>query len=183
MYAYHVTNIIAKIECKPINLDSVLKVRRRLKYDARKFPAVFCKLTSGSCNIFPKSGKVVFLGYKSFNLMNAGANEFLDVFGDIVELVDTVKICSIAATIADQSTAMHLDLRKVYEKAKDRTDIFRNVVYEPELHNALQVFFERPASLVLMLHGSGKGIIAGAKSEADLQFVTDMMNTLELFQT
>lgn len=182
MYAYRVTNIIAKIECEPINLDSLLRLGRHYKYNAKKFPAVFCKLTSGSCNIFPKSGKVVFLGYKSLNHLNAGANEFLGVFGDLVKLINFVKVCSITATIGHQDAAVSLDLHRVYEEARKKNDVFRSVVYEPELHNALQLFFIQPASLVLMLHGSGKGIIAGAKSETDLQIVERLMNTLALFQ-
>lgn len=179
MFRSKITNIVAKVVCNPVNPESILAITPQASYNPKRFPAIFLKQTSGSCNIFPKSGTVVFLGYKSLELLNAGVNEFLGTFHDVITLVSLTDVCSVTATVFPAANVT-LDLDDLCAKLQQEKDLFRTVVYEPDLHNTLQIHFAEPQSLVIMLHRTGKGIVAGAKNETEIQRVESMLNRLAM---
>lgn len=88
---------------------------------------------------------------------------------------DQLNVCTISATVVPE-TAGQLDLNVVAAELR-KNPAFANVFYEPDLHNALQV--KASGSMSLILHGSAKGFIAGAKNEDDLfAFLLDLQMAL-----
>lgn len=162
---YKVTNIVAKLKTSPVDLDDLfifLTVEQKACKLTSSFPAVFVKLNNGTCTFF-RTGTVTLNGCKSEAEVERLYSEIkgLGYPGTFSEPVIVNVVCQF-------SLNTNVSLEKLYRSL--------DCIYEPELSNSLHI--RLADSIIIMLHGTGNGIVTGLKCMKSLKSAMEFLRAI-----
>jgi TATA-box binding protein (TBP) (component of TFIID and TFIIIB) len=158
-----VTNMAAKMKFAKIPLQ-MLSQMPGVRYDPRKFPCAFVKLTHGAANVF-STGTVTFIGYKSYNMIVEALLELKAKMGKFLRTNDqtSIPIVTNIAVSFSLDFQQKRDLSKIYTALREQSSCcFKSCSYHPDMSN--NIVIEYHTSMRILLHSTGRGIATGSTS-------------------
>jgi len=149
-------------------LESILRVAPEAKYEPEKFPGLVYRLRKPrTTTLLFTSGKMVCTGAKS----EASANTA------ITRVVDELKAHRIVvmgkATVRIENIVASADLGGTIA-LEDVAARLARTMYEPEQFPGLVYRMDEP-NVVILIFASGKLVIAGAKTEAEVKLAAEKL--------
>lgn len=161
---YSITNIVAKTKTQEAALN---EVTRRLEASGvsfkrtPSFPAVFLKLSEGTCTIF-STGTVTLNGCKSLEEIGVLKERFEAIFDVGLSTPEVVNI------VLKLTLGGNVDLQKLGSQPF--------AFYEPELSNSVNL--RLPNHVNALVHGTGSGIVTGIRSMETIDTIIEMIRSL-----
>lgn len=169
MWNVNVQNMVASCQlANSLDLNKILEKLPNTKYDPHTFPGLIYRIKDPKTSVLLfRSGKAVFTGATTMDMLNTSVDRVMSDLREIdanvldepiVELQNMVCSAEMGADVNLNVTAMALGLEKVE--------------YEPEQFPGL-VYRMNDPKVVILLFGSGKIVIAGAKKFEDAERAAD----------
>lgn len=167
----HIENVVASVTLNQrIDLEKVLRSFPNVEYDPKQFPGLVYRLKKPkTATLIFNSGKMVCTGSKS-------EKEAVEAIHKIVEHLKKADIeiigepiIQVQNIVASASLGGELNLEEAAVNLQD-------VMYEPEQFPGLIYRMKNP-KVVILLFGSGRIVITGAKSEEEVY--TGVNNVLQ----
>ncbi|MCD6503665.1 MAG: TATA-box-binding protein [Thermoplasmata archaeon] len=169
MVKYEIQNVVASaIVATELDLDKVAESLENVEYEPEQFPGLVLRFENiGTVALLFRSGKVVCTGGKSEEDIMKTVEELRKILKDLgFKLLEPPKV-EIQNIVASVDLEGELDLSEVAIKFGPE-----NVEYDPEQFPGLVYRMDDP-KVAILVFGSGKLVIAGAKTTEDVKRAVD----------
>ena len=165
-----IQNVVASVDLgTKIDLILVSKQLEKAEYTPEQFPGVIVRLKEPKAAfLIFSTGKMVCTGGKSEEAVYEAVNTMVDMLNEIGVGITQEPQITIQNMVASASLGVEINL----EVASFALD---NVIYEPEQFPGV-IYRMRDPKVVLLLFGSGKLVVAGAKEKEDVYLAVEKVN-------
>jgi len=171
-YEVQVQNVVASASLdQKIDLLAIMKVFKNVEYRPKQFPGLVFRLKKPkTATLIFGSGKMVCTGAKSEKLARSAVLRVVkELKANGIIILGKPKIV-IQNIVSSANLHGKIDLETA-------SDVMDNVMYEPEQFPGLIYRMPEP-KVVMLLFSSGKIVITGAKTEAQVHEAAEKINAL-----
>lgn len=161
---YEIQNIVLSVtyEDTEFDLERLAGLLEGARYDPEVFPGIAYKSIDPTASfLIFASGKMNCVGAKSMEGAKRAIEKLTKNLRDSGVKIDKEPQVKVQNMVASFDFGREFDLETIARN-------FRNTEYEPEVFPGLVFRLDDP-KVVVLLFVSGKGVCAGAKSEADIE--------------
>jgi transcription initiation factor TFIID TATA-box-binding protein len=171
-YNVEIQNVVAVASLgQKIDLLSILKVFRNVKYKPKRFPGLVFRLKNPkTATLIFTTGKMVCTGAKSEKIARSAVMKVVRELrkeGFIIRKSPKIEIVNMVGT-ADVGGVIDLETA---------SDILDNTMYEPEQFPGMIYRMKEP-KIVILIFASGKLVITGARNEEQVSFAAEEIRSI-----
>jgi transcription initiation factor TFIID TATA-box-binding protein len=171
-YNVEIQNVVAVASLgQKIDLLSILKVFRNVKYKPKRFPGLVFRLKNPkTATLIFTTGKMVCTGAKSEKIARSAVMKVVRELrkeGFIIRKSPKIEIVNMVGT-ADVGGVIDLETA---------SDILDNTMYEPEQFPGMIYRMKEP-KIVILRFASGKLVITGARNEEQVSFAAEEIRSI-----
>ncbi|MEM1658878.1 MAG: TATA-box-binding protein [Candidatus Jordarchaeales archaeon] len=163
----HIENVVASVTLNQrLDLNLIAEKLPNTEFDPDQFPGLVLRLEQPkTATLIFNSGKMVCTGSKSEKDAVKAVKKIIEHLKEIGIDIKNEPIIQVQNIVASANLGVELNL-------EEAAFLLENTLYEPEQFPGL-IWRVKDPKVVILLFGSGKAVITGAKREEDIFIAVD----------